>query len=123
MELPRGLCLSLPSSMNTQPASTIAPTSYLACRDCGLVQRAPEIPARHVVECARCGRVLVTRAVGRVDLPLALAMCALFLLLASTLAPLLSVSTFGAGRSSTLLTGIRVFAEQGFPELGALVLI
>ena len=95
----------------------------LACRDCGLVQRVPDVPSRHVVECTRCGRVLITRAVGRVDLPLALAMCALFLLLASSLAPLLSVSTLGAERQSGLLTGVRVFAAEGFPELGALVLI
>ena len=95
----------------------------LACRDCGLVQRVPHVPSRHVVECTRCGRVLITRAVGRVDLPLALAMCALFLLLASSLAPLLSVSTLGAERQSGLLTGVRVFAAEGFPELGALVLI
>ena len=95
----------------------------LACRDCGLLQRVPEVPNRHVVECARCGRVLITRAVGRVDLPLVLALCALLLLLASALAPQLSVSTFGAERSSGMLSGARIFAAQGFPELGALVLI
>ena len=95
----------------------------LACRDCGLVQRVPQIPSRHVVECARCSRVLITRTVGRVDLPLILALCALLMLLASALAPQLSVSTFGAERTSGLLTGARVFAAQGFPELGALVLV
>lgn len=98
-------------------------TEAIACRDCGLLQTVPEIPARHVVECMRCERVLITRTVGRVDLPLALATCALLLLLASSFAPLLSVSTFGAERSSTLLTGIRGFAAQGFPELGLLVLL
>ena len=99
------------------------PFTRIACRDCGLVQGVPRIPARHVVECGRCGRVLITRAVGRVDLPLVLATCALLLLLASSFAPLLSVSTLGAERESGLLTGIRVFAAQGFPELGVLVLI
>src|SRR5262249_20695183 len=98
-------------------------TSELGCRDCGLVQRVPTIPSRHVVECTRCGRVLLTRSVGRVDLPLVLAMCALLLLLAAALAPQLSVSTLGAERQSGMLTGIREFAAQGFPELGALVLI
>jgi paraquat-inducible protein A len=78
---------------------------------------------RHVVECARCGRTLFSRAVGRVDFPLALAMCGLLLLVGSALAPMLSVSTLGAERHSGLLTGSRIFAEQGFPELGVLVLI
>jgi len=87
------------------------------------VQTVPHVPFRHVVECARCGRVLVTRTVGRVDLPLALSMGALFLLTASALAPMLSVSTLGAARSNGLLSGVRVFTDQGFPELGTLVLI
>jgi paraquat-inducible protein A len=97
--------------------------SAIACRDCGLIQGMPAIPARHVVECSRCRRVLITPTVGRVDLPLALAACALLLLIASALAPLLSVSTLGAERQSGLLTGIQVFIAQGFAELGALVLI
>jgi paraquat-inducible protein A len=103
--------------MNTATASTIA------CRDCGLIQGKPAIPARHVVECSRCGRVLITPTVGRVDLPLALAAFALLLLIGAALAPMLSVSTLGAERQSGLLTGVRVFTAQGFPELGALVLM
>jgi paraquat-inducible protein A len=67
--------------------------------------------------------VLITPTVGRVDLPLALAMCALLLFVGSALSPLLSVATLGAERQSGLLTGIRVFAAQGFPELGVLVLL
>jgi paraquat-inducible protein A len=100
-----------------------APTSAIACRDCGLIQEIPHIPARHVVECARCRRVLITPTVGRVDLPLLLAIAALILLIGSALAPMLSVSTLGAERTSGLLTGARVFAAQGFPEIGTLVLI
>ena len=103
--------------MNTSIASAVA------CRDCGLIQERPLSQAHHVVECARCGRVLVTPTLGRVDLPLALATCSLLLLIASALAPLLSVSTLGAERQSGLLTGARIFAEQGFPELGTLVLV
>jgi len=103
--------------MNTTTGSAIA------CRDCGLIQGKPEIPARHVVECSRCGRVLITPTVGRVDLPLGLALCALLLMVGAALAPMLSVSTLGAERQSGLLTGVRVFTAQGFPELGALVLL
>ena len=97
--------------------------SAIACRDCGLIQGVPQVPARHVVECTRCGRVLITPTVGRVDLPLALAACAVLLLIASALAPLLSVSILGAERQGGLLTGVRVFTAQGFPELGTLVLV
>lgn len=97
--------------------------SAIACRDCGLIQGKPAIPARHVVECSRCGRVLITPTVGRVDLPLALAAFALLLMIGAALSPLLTVSTLGAERESGLLGGVRVFTAQGFPELGALVLM
>jgi paraquat-inducible protein A len=109
--------------MNLPPAQASNRTHRIACRDCGLIQEVPQIPARHVVECGRCGRVLISRTVGRVDRPLALAMAALFLLVPAILAPLLSVSTLGAARESGLLSGVRVFASQGFPELGTLVLL
>jgi paraquat-inducible protein A len=61
--------------------------------------------------------------VGRVDVPLILTTCALLLLAAAALSPMLSVSTLGAERESGMLTGIRVFASQGFPELSTLVLV
>jgi paraquat-inducible protein A len=65
----------------------------------------------------------MTPAVGRVDVPLILATCALLLLIAAALSPMLSVSTLGAERESGMLTGVRVFASQGFPELSTLVLV
>jgi paraquat-inducible protein A len=67
--------------------------------------------------------VLSGRAAGRVDLPLALASCALLLLFPATLAPLMSVSTFGALREGWLYSGIHVFAHQGYWELATLVLV
>lgn len=100
-----------------------ASPSVIACRDCGLVQGVPRVPLRHIVECDRCGRTLMTRAVGRIDMPLALATCALLLLVGAALAPMLTVSTLGAERQSGLLTGSRIFAEQGFPGLGLLTLV
>jgi paraquat-inducible protein A len=78
---------------------------------------------REIVECARCERVLSSRAAGRVDLPLALASCALLLLFPAALAPLLSVSTFGAVREGWLSSGVYTLAHQGFPELAVLVFI
>jgi paraquat-inducible protein A len=79
--------------------------------------------APEVVECARCERVLSGRAAGRVDLPFALASCALLLLFPATLSPLMSVSTFGALREGWLYSGIPIFAHQGYWELATLVLV
>jgi paraquat-inducible protein A len=56
-----------------------------------------------------------------VDLPLALASCALLLLIPAASMPMLSVSTLGAGRVSWLTSGPAAFAHQGFASLGLLV--
>ena len=111
-------------ALNAAKSQTSVNTAErIACPDCGLVQKLPAIPGRHVVECTRCGRGLIGRVAGRIDLPLALATCALLLMLPAAMAPLMSVSTFGAERENWLATGVEAFASQGFPELGALVLI
>jgi paraquat-inducible protein A len=86
------------------------------------MQRLPDSAAPEVVECARCHRVLSGRAAGRVDLPLALAACALLLLFPATLTPLMSVSTLGATRETWMFSGVQAFAYQGYWELGSLVL-
>jgi paraquat-inducible protein A len=108
---------------NNEDAARAAGTAeYAACPDCGLLQRLPRLSRPAVIECARCAHVLATRTAGRVDLPLALALCALLLLMPAVASPLMSVSTLGAGRDSWLSTGAYVFSEQGFRSLAALVL-
>jgi paraquat-inducible protein A len=107
---------------NANPPLAGPAPEHAACPDCGLLQRLPSLSQPSVVECARCGHVLVGRTAGRVDLPLALAVCALLLLLPAVTAPLMSVSTLGAQRESWLSTGVRVLGHEGFRSLGALVL-
>jgi paraquat-inducible protein A len=107
---------------NAKPPLAARPPEHAACPDCGLLQRLPSLSGPAVVECARCGHVLVGRTAGRVDLPLALALCALLLLLPAVASPLMSVSSLGAQRESWLSTGARVLGDEGFRSLGALVL-
>ena len=109
-------------NLSKEGSGAAAEAEYAACPDCGLLQRLPTLARRAIVECARCERVLAGRAAGRVDLPLALALCALLLLLPAAMAPLMSVSTLGAVRESWLSTGARALSGEGFPTLGLLVL-
>jgi paraquat-inducible protein A len=111
------------STLGTDAPGAAHPAERVACPDCGLIQRLPRLLGREVVECARCERVLSGRAAGRVDLPLALASCALLLLFPAAFAPLLSVSTLGAVREGWLSSGVYTLAHQGFPQLATLVFI
>ena len=110
-------------STDRGPGPAPPPAEYIACPDCGLIQRLPDAPGPEIRECAQCNRVLATRTAGRVDLPLALASCALLLLIPAATMPMLSVSTLGAGRHSWLTSGPAAFAHQGFASLGLLTAV
>jgi paraquat-inducible protein A len=106
-------------TMNPSPSS--AGPERVACPDCGLMQIMP--PARRlcVTACSRCGRVLAGPATGRVDAPLALSIAALLLLLPALAAPLMTVSTFGAMRTSWVPAAAAGIWSDGFESLGVLV--
>ncbi|MGH8137033.1 MAG: paraquat-inducible protein A [Steroidobacteraceae bacterium] len=93
----------------------------MACPDCGLMQVVPRPKHGQAAECGRCGHVLAGPATGRIGAPLALATAALLLLLPATVAPLLSVSTFGAQRDTLLPSSAKALWHDGFPSLGLLV--
>lgn len=107
----------------TDAPSAAGAREHVACPDCGLIQRLPCELGGEVMECARCERLLAGRTAGRVELPLAFTTCALLLLIGALTAPLLSVSTLGAARSSGLWSGPYEFTRQGFPSLATLTLI
>ncbi len=108
---------------NNGDSSRVAGTAeYAACPDCGLLQRLPSLSHPAVIECTRCGHVLASRTAGRVDLPLALSLCALVLLVPAVASPLMSVSTLGAQRESWLSTGAHTLGTEGFRSLGVFVL-
>jgi paraquat-inducible protein A len=110
-------------SLGTEAPGAAGPAEHIACPDCGLIQRLPQKLGHEIVECARCERVLAGRTAGRVDLPLALALCSLLLLLPAAAAPLMSVSTFGALHQSWLSSGVYALNHQGFPQLAVFVAV
>jgi len=93
----------------------------VACPDCGLMQILPAAPQPCVSECSRCGRVLAGAATGRVDAPLALCVAALLLVLPAIAAPLMTVSSYGAFRSSWLPSSTSGMWIDGFQSLAVLV--
>ncbi|HEY2037220.1 MAG TPA: paraquat-inducible protein A, partial [Steroidobacteraceae bacterium] len=93
----------------------------VACPDCGLVQRLPSVPRRHIAECRRCGRLLAGTATGRLEAPLAFTLAALLLLIPATIEPLLRVASHGAARSCWLASGVTGLWHEGFDALAVVV--
>jgi paraquat-inducible protein A len=85
------------------------------------VQRLPALTGWYFAECRRCSRLLAGPAVGRVDAPLAFALCALLLLIPTSIEPLLSVTSHGAERTCWLSSGIVGLWQAGFASLAMIV--
>ncbi len=103
------------------PSPRHAAPERVACPDCGLMQVMPPIRSPCVIECSRCGRVLAGPATGRVDGPLALSIAALLLLVPAVMAPLMTVSTYGAMRTSWAPSAVTGMWHDGFASLAVLV--
>ncbi|HLB98445.1 MAG TPA: paraquat-inducible protein A, partial [Acetobacteraceae bacterium] len=94
----------------------------VACPDCGLEQRLPEIADHEVARCRRCRRLLkVPDAQSRAAFALTLA--ALLLWIPGCLAPLLTVIAGGASRSANLVECALKLWGAGYPPLSLLVVV
>lgn len=94
------------------------------CPDCGLLLRLPPHPPRGAdVRCPRCDALLLRSRQQPLSTALALTLACLFLYAVTALTPFLSLTLLGRERVSGLGSGARGFAEDGFPYLGALVVL
>ena len=93
----------------------------IACPDCDLLQRLPELPPGGKGRCPRCGWTVGSRSANPIDLPLALTITALILLIVANTAPLMSLSAVGRYASTTIIGGAYEMWVQGQEVTAAIV--
>jgi paraquat-inducible protein A len=95
----------------------------ILCPSCDLVHRGTPPPERGRTQCARC-RAPLQRAEGAaLDTAIALAVCALVLLILSNAYPLVEMHVNGSTRATTLIGAALGLHAQNFDTLAALVLL
>src|SRR5262252_9263227 len=77
----------------------------VACPDCDLLQSIPELAPGGKARCPRCGFTVASRSADPIDLPLALTVTALILLVIANTSPLMSLSAVGRYASTTIIGG------------------
>jgi len=85
----------------------------IACPDCDLLQRVPELPPGGKARCPRCGRTVATRTIDPLDRPLALTIAAFIALIVANTAPLMGLSAVGRRASTTIIGGAYQMWLQG----------
>jgi paraquat-inducible protein A len=97
--------------------------SVILCPSCDLVHRATKAPERGRTQCARCRGPLQRAEGAAIDTAIALAACALVLLLLTNAYPLVEMHVNGSTRETTLIGAALGLHAQHFDTLAALVLL
>jgi paraquat-inducible protein A len=89
----------------------------ITCADCGSTQTVPQLPARGVAQCHRCGRLLHRTAGAGFDVPLACAAAAFILLPPAVFMPLMDSTIRNlVFEESRLVSSVPViYSEVWFP--------
>jgi paraquat-inducible protein A len=95
----------------------------IACADCDLLQRLPELAPDETAQCPRCGNILRHHRPDSLNRTLALTMAAVVALLIANAVPMLGLSAAGREASTTVLGGVQVMWEQGQPAVSVLMLV
>src|SRR5262249_25530140 len=96
--------------------------SLVACPDCDLLQRLPELAPGASARCPRCDRELWRRREDSLNRTLALTLAAAVLYVVANVVPMLGLSVVGRQASTTVLGGVRQLWGNGQQVVAVLVL-
>jgi paraquat-inducible protein A len=97
--------------------------SVIVCPACDLAHRHSAAPTGGSAQCARCRATLQRPQNAAIDAAIALAVCALVLLLLSNAYPLVGMHVNGSSRETTLIGAALGLYAQDYRSLAALVLL
>jgi paraquat-inducible protein A len=101
--------------MNAQENSrttTDTAATRVACPECDLLQRLPELPPGSKARCVRCGNTLAIRSTDPINRPLALAVAAAIMFIIANTSPLMGLSVVGRASSTTIANGVYEMWQQ-----------
>jgi len=101
--------------------AALADKSLVACPNCDLLQRLPEIAPGESVRCPRCQSELWRRKPDSLNRTLALAVAALVLWIIVNTLPMLGLTAVGVVSFTTLFRGAELLWEHGEPLVAAMV--
>jgi paraquat-inducible protein A len=85
----------------------------VACHECDLLQRVPELPPGGKARCSRCGYTVAARPSASVDRALALTVTAAIVFIIAHTTSLMGLSAVGRSSSTTIFGGVLQMWEDG----------
>ncbi len=93
----------------------------VACPECDLLQRLPQLPVGGKARCPRCGDTLATNPTDALDRPLALVVAAAIVFIVANTTALMGLSAVGRHASTTIVGGVTEMWQQGEPITALIV--
>jgi paraquat-inducible protein A len=100
----------------------LADAALVACPDCDLIQRIPEVPPGASVRCPRCDRELWRHKPDSFNRSFALTVAALVLFIIANTVPMLGLTAVGREAFTTVVGGAEQLWNNGQQLVAALVL-
>ncbi|MEI7533211.1 MAG: paraquat-inducible protein A [Verrucomicrobiae bacterium] len=97
-------------------------TSVIACQDCDLLQRIPEVPTGASVRCPRCDKELWRHKPDSFNRTLAMTLAALVLYIIANAVPMLGLNAVGREAFTTVIGGAEQLWHDGQQLVALLVL-
>jgi paraquat-inducible protein A len=98
------------------------PPPLVACPECDLLQREPDLVPEGCADCARCGAELFRNKPHSIDYTLAFIAAAVIVFTYANVFPLMDMDASGLRSSTTLLGTVTALGEAGMPSVSLLVL-
>jgi paraquat-inducible protein A len=95
--------------------------TLVACPNCDLVQRLPEVAPGQSVRCSRCESELWRRKMDSMNRTLALTVAAVLLYIIANTMPMLGLTAVGRESFTTIIRGAEILWEHGMHGVSALV--
>ncbi len=101
----------------------VADAAVIACPDCDLLQRLPELVPGGSARCPRCDKELWRRREDSLNRTLALGLAAALLYIVANSVPMLGLTIVGRGASTTVIGGAKQLWDSGQQIVGGIVLL
>ncbi|WP_070887683.1 paraquat-inducible protein A [Pseudomonas sp. D1-3] len=113
----------MPESAAQQSLAEVPLTELVACHECDLLMRRPEIADGERVECPRCGYELYSHRPQVIRRSLALVLAALLLYIPANFQPIMQMTMLGQTSHDTVWSGVLGLYDAGMQSIAVVVFL
>ncbi|MCY1360061.1 integral membrane protein, PqiA family [compost metagenome] len=113
----------MPDSVDAKELSEIPLENLVACHECDLLMRKPELAYGEKAVCPRCGYELYANRYNVVQRSLALVIAALLLFIPANFLPIMQLNLLGQSSQDTVWSGVVALFDTGMQSVSVIVFL